>query len=229
MRFLSTVISGLIPGLIAGLILGLLVLTFISPLIFSAEKYEGHSGRQMEGRSGQRNIATVLGTIIVGSAYGLILASAYELTAKRPPPPPIVRGLKFGLLGYFIFSFIPSLAFLPNPPGVEAQASPAVRQTWWLSIIILEVIGLFIYSLVFRRFQSRSRVHGHLFGLMSFIAIALIPFILGLPNGLDKIIIPAQLLILFRVASFATMLVFWLILGVLVGWFNGWLGQEVAP
>src|SRR3990172_7394279 len=133
MRFLSTLVGGLVPGLAAGLILGLLVLTFLTPLILSAEKYEDHPGKQIAGSSGQRNIGTVLGAIIVGSAYGLILASAYELTAKKPPLRPIIRGLKFGLLGYFIVFFIPSLAFLPNPPGVEAQALPAVRQTWWVS------------------------------------------------------------------------------------------------
>lgn len=221
-RFWSGAANGLVPGLLAGLILGFLLLAVVSPLIVKAETYENHSEEGFDGPSNARDVGTILGAIVIGSAYGVILSAIYGLTAKTSPARPVFRGLGFGLLAYFFVSLIPSLGFLPNPPGVEAKAAASVRQAWWLGIMLLEVTGLTAYFLIVSRRVFSSGLWNRLLGLSALAALMSIPFLLGLPNELSSVSIPSQLLFRFRVASLSTLLVFWLVLGALIGGFNSW-------
>ncbi len=219
--------SGLIAGLIAGLILGLLTIAFIAPLVILSEEFESDPETAAGFPVNQRNVFTVIGTIVLGTVYGLILSAVFNLTGRRGRKRFALRGLGFGLLAYLIVSFIPSLAFPPNPPGVEAQASVAVRQGWWLGIIGFEVAGLFAYALTFRHLRTRGKTRARLAGLAAFAGTTSIPFLVGPANKLGEVLVPAQLILDFQLASSAVFLIFWLTLGSLVGWFSGWLGREL--
>lgn len=217
MKFWLVIGNGVIAGIAAGLVLAILILAFSTPLILKAEKYEGHLDSQ---HNDQRNLGTLIGTIIISIVYGLIMSAIYTNTAKKTIKRPLLRGLLFGLIGYLILAFVPALAFLPNPPGVEAKASATVRQVWWFLIIAVELIGALIYFLILRYLKSANKTVKHLLGLITFGLIVMVPFIMGPPNAIGESLIPANLLINFRLVSLLTLLAFWVILGITAGWLS---------
>ena len=226
-RFWPVVVTGLLAGLLAGLLLGALIIKFSSPLILRAEKYESHHGEGASGSGRQRNVGTVLGSAVIGTVYGLMLSTVFALTTKRRMTKHLARGLGYGVVAYLVISFIPSMAFLPNPPGVEAKAAAEVRQAWWLAIIVAEGLGIAMYAFVTRRLQTWRPLLRRLMGLAGFTALTAIPFLLGPPNQLRETLIPMRLLLNFRLTSLAILLVFWLALGASVGWLYGRLSSEV--
>ncbi len=223
MKIWSIISSGVIAGLIAGLVLAMLVLSLATPLILQAEKYEHqdhthHESAATQSETNQRNLGTIAGTSIISILYGLILALIYSLSTRKPVKRPIIRGAALGAIGYTVLALIPSLAFLPNLPGVEAKASATVRQNWWFLIIAVELIGTASYYAIFKYLKISNKFYKHVAGLISFALITAIPFLVGVPNSLEGSLVPDKLLLNFRLVSFSTLLVFWLALGTIIGW-----------
>lgn len=226
MRLWSIAGNGLLAGLISGLVLGFLILVFLGPLILSAEKYESDHGEHAAGSQNQRQLGTMLGAVILGTIYGLVLAAAYAVIDKIRIPWPVLRGLVFGLLGYALISLVPSLAFLPNPPGVEMVASATSRQGWWLAIIGLEITGLIIYHAIFKYWKFNRPLIGHALGLAFLAMLVLIPFVVGIPNQVDRTLVPDALLTNFRLISLLILLCFWVVLGLSVGFLHAWHNRD---
>lgn len=237
MRLWRVIGPGLIAGLIAGFFLGLLIYNVSGPLIKSAERYEAQgAGSQEAGAHGDREpsgearaAATILGTVILSTVYGLVLSIAFNLTGKENHGRFALRGLGFGLVAFVVVTLVPALAFPLNPPGVEAVASASVRQAWWAAIIFAEIVGLLGYRAVLRRWGTENKLRGHVGGVVVFAACAALPFLAGVPGELKEVLVPASLLRTFRLTSLANLFLFWAALGLLTGWISGWLGRSDEP
>lgn len=231
LNFWRTVLSGVFGGTVAGILLGLLILLLVTPLIIKAEKFEHSTVKHEHGQNieqlkegEQHHSSTVVGSILLGLIYGLIVAlifwwfSGSELT--------FVKGLKLGLTGFLMAYFIPSfLVFPPNPPGVETKASVAVRQSWWLAVIGAELLVLWLYRLFKQQFSLSK---AYLFATVAFAFLAL-SFSYLAPNALAKLAVPQSLLLNFRLASLLVMFIFWLTLGVFTGFIYSWLAAAKVP
>lgn len=229
MRLWAVVSTGLIAGLLAGVVWGLFAIEFSTPLIIEAERYEVPAGQEhtdTEASGGRRNVGTVLGTVVLGSIFGLFLSVVFNLTVARRAVSYFWAGLGLGGLFFLTISLVPSLVFPPSPPGVEFTASVAVRQGWWAGIIFLEITGLFAYRQAYRHFGPGSKILGHGVGLALFALIVSLLFIIGPPNQVEQMAIPKTLLSEFQAVFIATMLLFWGVLGLLVGWLSGWHGRD---
>lgn len=216
MQFWRRLASGIIGGTLAGLILGVLILLAITPLINQAEKFEKDSHSYAYDKL--HHWGTLVGAVVLGLVYGLILA----LISLRQETVSFKKGLFIGLAGYFLIYFLPSLVFLPNPPGVEAVASVAVRQSWWFMFLSLNLFWFWVY----RRLQLPLFLQ-HIFGFTGFLGLLSFFFAFA-PRGLTPTNLPTSLLLNFRVASFLVMLVFWLLLGLLTTAVYKWLVKDEA-
>ena len=223
----------LLATLAAGLLAGLLVTPAMYlktvPLIIQAETYEdaggGHShaaeaephdhaaaaavasegeeaGAELPfGRLGN----TILANLVAGAGFALLLGGVALLLGRRITPQ---NGIFWGMAGFFAIAFLPALGLSPELPAMPA-ADLAQRQLWWLSTVVLSGIG--IYLLVLRG-EMISRILG--------LVLIIVPHLYGAPHPEDiSSPIPSLLASQYAVASLATNLFMWVVIGLALGWF----------
>lgn len=231
----------LLATLAAGLLAGLLVTPAMYlktvPLIVQAEVYEeaggGHSHGPAEaaphehaaetpahdhaataapaeeeagaelpfGRLGN----TILANLVAGAGFALLLGGIALLIGR---PITVQNGLYWGMAGFFAVAFLPALGLSPELPAMPA-ADLAERQLWWISTVILSGVGLYLIVL-------RGEIWAKLLGLIAIIA----PHLYGAPHPEDIASpIPSLLASQYAVASLATNLFMWAVIGLALGWF----------
>lgn len=224
----------LLATLAAGLLAGLLVTPAMYlktvPLIIQAETYEdvggGHSHGDAEavaphdhavpavnggeeeagaelpfGRLGN----TLLANLVAGAGFALLLGGVALLLGHRITPK---NGILWGMAGFFAIAFLPALGLSPELPAMPA-ADLAERQLWWLSTVVLSGVGIYLLIL-------RGEVVSKILGLVLIVA----PHLYGAPHPEDiSSPIPSLLASQYAVASLATNLFMWAVIGLALGWF----------
>ncbi|KQT64122.1 MULTISPECIES: CbtA family protein [unclassified Aureimonas] len=246
-------LAALGAGLLAGLLLTPIQYARIVPLILHAETYEDggapHEHASVPGLVGtaqagtlddaplllahstapgeaheeaeapalveSRLLGTVLANLVTGSGFALILA-AVGLVAGRPITA--ANGLVWGALGFGVVSLAPSLGLAPELPAMPA-AELADRQLWWISTVALSALGAGLLIL------GRKP----LLKVLGVLALVL-PQLYGAPQPADLTSpVPPTLAAEFAVASLATSLAFWLILGLALGVLFDRLKRDAGP
>ena len=221
----------LLASLAAGLLAGLLVTPAMYlrtvPLILQAETFEeaggGHSHGEVEaaphdhgavtadaeeegaelpfGRLGN----TILANLVAGAGFALLLGGVALLLGRRIT---VQNGIYWGVAGFFAVAFLPALGLSPELPAMPA-ADLAERQLWWIAAVVLS--GLGIYFVVLRR-----EIWAKILGLVLMAA----PQLYGAPHPEDiSSPVPALLASQYAVASLATNLFMWAVIGLALGWF----------
>ncbi len=223
--------AAILAGIAAGLIMSLIQHTKVVPYIIQAEAYEsgevsaaGHGHGEAEAKKPEdtghshdhgdgwaphdgieRTAFTVLGNVIVGVAFALVLAGAAMLTGL---PLTASNGVTWGLMGFLAFTLAPSAGLPPELPGMMA-ADLFERQVWWWATVAATAIGIVML------FKVPSLA-------MKVAAVALIaaPHLIGAPHiavadaATD---VPAALANAYASASIATSAVLWILIGVFLG------------
>jgi cobalt transporter subunit CbtA len=198
----------------------------VVPLILQAETYENaapaaeetavvadtaathehdHSAEAWAPEDGVERLAyTLLTNVVMAIGFALMLGAGFALAGGANAR----RGLLWGLAGFATFMLAPSLGLPPEVPGTEA-APLADRQLWWWATVLATGGGIAL--LVYGR---RAPLYA--------LAVALIvaPHIIGAPQPeVHGGLAPESLAREFILVVMATMLVFWLALGALSGFF----------
>lgn len=220
----------LLATLAAGLLAGLLVTPAMYlktvPLIIQAETYEdaggGHSHGEAEVAAPHDHAATegedagaelpfgrlgntILANLVAGAGFALLLGGVALLLGRRITPQ---NGIFWGMAGFFAVAFLPALGLSPELPAMPA-ADLAQRQLWWLSTVVLSGVGIYLLVL-------RGEVVSKIFGLVLIVA----PHLYGAPHPEDiSSPIPSLLASQYAVASLATNLFMWAVIGLALGWF----------
>ena len=124
----------------------------------------------------------------------------------------------WGLAGFAVFTLAPGLGLPPELPGMPA-ADLGARQVWWIATAAATAGGLALLAF-------RGTV------LFSLIGVALIiaPHIIGAPQPVShESAVPADLHHSFVVAVTITNLIFWVVLGGLVGIVRPWMQPDRRP
>jgi len=153
----------------------------------------------------ERTFYTLVSNIITAIAFSLLLVGVYMLRGK---PVNYVCGLLWGAAGFAVFSGSTALGLPPELPGMTAAALES-RQIWWIGTVIATATGIGILI------ESKTI-------LPKFIATVLIavPHIIGAPHPhVFDSNVPAELSAQFAVASLMTSLFFWMVLGLVSGYF----------
>ncbi|MER8462435.1 CbtA family protein [Mesorhizobium sp. M1396] len=240
--FRNVVFIAAIAGLVAGVVLACMQAYATVPLILKAEVYEqaggGHSHDHAAapaatdttamstaapapveaiapaGDEGwapadgfERFAFSVLANIVTGIGFALILVAVSEFAGGIGGWR---QGVFWGLAGFAVFTLAPGLGLPPELPAMPA-ADLTQRQIWWTATVVATAIGLGLIA--FRKSLP-----------LAILAVALIvaPHIVGAPQPDSfETLIPEGLHHQFVVAVTLTNLVFWLVLGAVVGVVRG--------
>lgn len=204
-------------GMGAALVLTLIQAIWVSPLILQAETYEqaasaGHSDAHEAGEhhhedagwapedGWQRVTSTAAANLVVGVAFGLVLAGAISLR----PPRKLSTGVLWGLAGYAVFVLAPSAGLPPELPGTQA-ADLYARQLWWVGTAIATGIGL---ALIAFAPKAWLKVAG--------VVLLAVPHLIGSPQlASPEMLAPAALHHEFVIATSMADASFWVTLGLL--------------
>ncbi|RUV28491.1 MULTISPECIES: CbtA family protein [unclassified Mesorhizobium] len=241
--FRNVVFIAAIAGLVAGVVLACMQAYATVPLILKAEVYEQAGGGHTHdhaaapaANAGETNAMTsaapapaeaaapeeegwtpadgferfafnIVANVVTGIGFALILVAASEFAGGIGNWR---QGLFWGFAGFAVFTLAPNLGLPPELPAMPA-ADLTQRQIWWTATVMATAAGLGL--LAFRKSLP-----------LALIAVALIvaPHIVGAPQPDSfESPIPEGLHHQFVVAVTLTNLVFWLVLGGIVGVVRG--------
>lgn len=241
--FRNVVFIAAIAGLVAGVVLACMQAYATVPLILKAEVYEQAGGGHTHdhaaapaANAGDTNAMTsaapapaeaaapeeegwtpadgferfafnIVANVVTGIGFALILVAASEFAGGIGNWR---QGLFWGFAGFAVFTLAPNLGLPPELPAMPA-ADLTQRQIWWTATVVATAAGLGL--LAFRKSLP-----------LALIAVALIvaPHIVGAPQPDSfESPIPEGLHHQFVVAVTLTNLVFWLVLGAVVGVVRG--------
>jgi hypothetical protein len=226
-------IRGLLAGLVAGLAAFAVAYVVGEPTVRAAIAMEqagdehagdGHvhagaaepSAADEVPRSLQSTAGLLTGTLVAGVTFGGLMGVLSALALGRLGRLGIrATTLTIAGIGFVAIYAVPFLAYPPNPPGVGGSESIGYRTAVYFLITAISLIAAITAIMVGRRMARRwgawyaglAAVGGYL--VVTLTAVALMPAINEVPDGF-----PAPLLFNFRIASFATQLTLWGVLGV---------------
>lgn len=151
----------------------------------------------------ERFAFSVLANIVTGIGFALVLVAVSEFAGGIGNWR---QGVFWGLAGFAVFTLAPGLGLPPELPAMPA-ADLMPRQIWWVATVVATAIGLALIA-----FRTSAP--------LTVLAVILIvaPHIVGAPQPDSfETPIPEGLHHQFVVAVTLTNLVFWLVLGAMVG------------
>jgi cobalt transporter subunit CbtA len=203
------VLAAILAGIAAGLVMSAIQHWRVTPLILQAEAYEvAHAnGAEEEAWAPadgvQRTAFTVIFNVLTGVAFALVAAAASLLTRL---PLTSNTGLMWGLAGFATFMLAPSAGLPPELPGMAAGDLTG-RQLWWWSAVAATAGGIGLIALT-RHFAWKAAAIG----------LIALPHVIGAPHATgDASAVPAGLANAFAANAIAVSAVFWIVLGVSLG------------
>jgi predicted cobalt transporter CbtA len=216
----------LLSGAIAGTILGLLNQGLVEPYIERAIQIELQNAQrdgeminpvQFESyRLWQRGGEIVAGTIL-GLSFGALFGLVYAYGRPRfPGSSEIRKALLLSALMWLTLFMLPALKYPANPPAVGDPETINYRQGLYITFVSISGLGALALGLLYVRMRPggpRNVIVPAIYAAVMAAAFVLMP-----PNP-DEIAAPMDLVTAFRIVSGATMTVFWVLLGLIMGLF----------
>lgn len=209
-------VRGLLAGLLAGFVAFGVAYAVGEPSLSAAVALEGPVDAAEVPRSLQATLGLLTGTVVAGTTLGGLAGVLSAVALGRfGRLGARASTLAVAGLGFVGVSLVPFLGYPPNPPGIGDANTIGVRTTLFLTLLVISLIALMTAVLVGRRLVMRiggwyaTLITGLGYLVVSAVAIALMPRYDEVPAGF-----PAGLLYDFRLASLATQLALWAVLGV---------------
>lgn len=178
-------LTGAISGALAGLVAFIFARIFAEPQIQLAIDYEGARDEVQEAvdklnaaagikfpepgpdieifsRGIQRNIGIATGMVLMGLAFGLLIAIAFrlilQLTEGRPPLSGRLTLVLIGLLGWVVVFAVPALKYPPNPPAIGHYFTIHQRGNLYLLTVLSSVVLAIGAAFLARRLAKTMNV-----------------------------------------------------------------------
>lgn len=181
-----------------------------------------HGEGEFEPEGAMRPALSILGTSLLGAAYGVLLSCIFLLAFRLKLlktnfiSNPWVQGTFIGLSGFLILHGLPSIGLPPPLPGVQnSEADFGLRQAWWLKDVFLNLFAMLTLWFGGSALSKISfgKTTGTLISVILAIVLIWIPFgLIGIPEHATETGAPADLQTKFLMASLLVNLVFWIVL-----------------
>jgi predicted cobalt transporter CbtA len=231
LKTLPFVIITLFSGAIAGVVLGLINQAIVEPFIDKAISIEmqrhvakGESidtAQQSQYRMWQKG-----GEVVAAAIYGVSLSALFGIVFvySRRSLPGIDskrKALFLAAVMFFVIFLVPALKYPANPPAVGNPSTIYYRETLYVGFIALSGFSALALALSYSKLNTYllEKKMTILLIVPLIYAVIMISAYIAFPPNPDKVTIPANLMISFRIASVSTIGLFWGVLGMIVGLF----------
>jgi len=213
--------AAIIAGVAAGLLVALFHFVITEPVIEQAVNLE----EQRKAAEGMEEMEVVsrpvqqaglfLGFFVYGLIWALLFGVVYTLAQRiLPGATPGRRGLALALVGYWCLGLAPFLKYPANPPGVGDAESITLRQTLYLTFLVISVLsGILAVAAYHYLDRQRSPMWQRVAIPMAILVVVVGLAGVLLPPNPDAVEIPMNLLDEFRVRSLVGLTLFWALLG----------------
>jgi predicted cobalt transporter CbtA len=226
MKTVTFIAITLLTGAIAGTILAVLNQGIVQPFIEQAIALENERAAakgeminptefgnyRIWQRGGEIAAGTILGTSIA-ALFGLVFAYS---RGSIPASSNKRKALILAGVMWLVLFIVPALKYPGNPPAVGNPETIYYRQS--LYIAYLAISGLTALGLAFL-YRKLGNILAKKVVIPAIYAGIMIVAYLAMPPNPDAITAPMDLVISFRIASAFTMSIFWVLLGIILGWF----------
>lgn len=218
--FRRLILAAVVAGVLSGTAASVVQQVTTVPLILEAERYEtvpapaaasaavehahGHTAPAPAedvpaAEALQRTGLTVVTNLLVGVAYGLLLAGTMLLVGA---PVDARRGLVWGVGGFIAFALAPAAGLPPELPGMGGAGLEA-RQAWWIAAALCAAGGLLALGFARNRLVIAAGV-----------LLAALPHLVGAPHPESpEGAVPPEMAARFAVLSLGVAALFWAALG----------------
>jgi predicted cobalt transporter CbtA len=212
----SPFLRGAVSGAAAGLLAATVAFVVLEPVLREAIALEGAGDDGLVSRAVQERLGAPLAFVLVGIAFGLVLAAVDR--AVRPGGTPWRRSLLLTALLFAAVAAFPQLRYPANPPGVGDPDTVSERTWGYLAAILVGVLLACLIGLAARQLAESGRLDPARQVLLLFGGLALVTVCWALlPGSADPAEVPADLVWDFRIRSLGVTSLLWLTLGVTYG------------
>jgi predicted cobalt transporter CbtA len=227
MKTLPFIIITLFSGAIAGIVLGLINQAIVEPFIDKAVSIETQRhiarGESVDTiQQSQYRIWQKGGEVVAAAMYGVSLSTLFGIVfvySRRSLPgfTNKKKALFLAAIMFFVIFLIPALKYPANPPAVGNPSTIYYRETLYVGFIAVSGFSALALALSYKRLQTYSPEKPTWLIVPLIYAVIMVSSYIAFPPNPDKITIPANLIVSFRIASVFTIGIFWGVLGVIVG------------
>lgn len=176
---------------------------------FVLEEYNAYRFWQ---KGGEIAAGTILG-LSMGGLFGVVFAYSRD---SLPGSNNKKKALVLAAVMLVVLYIVPVLKYPANPPAVGDPETIYVRETLYITLLAISGFGALGLAFLYRKLgknQAKKVVVPAIY--IGIIAAAFV----ALPPNPDEITAPMDLITSFRIASGFTMIVFWALLGIILGAF----------
>lgn len=219
---------GMLSGILGALIAATFALVFAEPKIDAAIAFEAaHAVHAMPGmdeelvsRTVQKTAGLYTAMLMYGTALGGVFAIVFAVLYGRVVRVgPRSLSLLLALATIVVIVLVPAIKYPPTPPAVGLHETVRLRTVAYFGMIGFSVLAAVAGVWIRRRLSGRSTaIDATLAGAAGYVVLVvalqfLLPAIDEVPTTF-----PASLLWQFRIASIATQMVLFVVIGVAFGW-----------
>ena len=224
MDSLTFLVVALISGAIAGTVLGLVNLALVEPYLDKAIGIEvqnaideGDKVDQIEHlnyRFWQKGGEIIAGTVL-GMSFGSLLGIVFAFGRKIINGSNVKKALVLSGVIWLVIFMIPAIKYPANPPSVGSPDTINYRDSLFVSFILISGFTALGLTILYSKWNSKTSLK---FIVVSVIyGVVMVGAFIAVPPCPDKITVPMDLVIEFRIITITTMTMFWIILGTTFG------------
>jgi predicted cobalt transporter CbtA len=228
MKTLTFIGITLLSGAIAGTLLGLINQIVVEPFIDKAIGIEmqrriaageiidlnAQSHYRLWQKGGEIAAGAILG-MSIAALFGIVFAYSRDSLPGHNNNNK-KKALILGGIMFLVLFLVPALKYPANPPAVGDPNTISYRESLYTAILAISGFSALGLAFLYRKLgnkQSKKII------VPSIYAVVIASAYLLLPPNPDKITIPTDLIVSFRIASVFTMGIFWGLLGIILGLF----------
>jgi predicted cobalt transporter CbtA len=231
MKAFTFIAITLLSGALAGVALALINQLVVEPFIERAIALEneraaagGEGGGEIIDPTGLaayrlwQKGGSIAGGAVLGMSLGALLGLVFAYGRDSlPGSSNLKKALVLAAIMWAVLYVVPAIKYPANPPAVGNPETIYLRQS--LYVAILAISGASALGLALARKKILHDKKGAVPALVAVYVAVVASAIVLLPANPDAVTAPADLVNGFRLASGATMTVFWLLMGAILGAF----------
>lgn len=152
---------------------------------------------------------------ILGLSYGALFGIIYAYARKGlPGKSEVAKAITLAGIMWFVLYLVVAVKYPANPPAVGDPATIYFRQALYTAMIAISGFAALGSAIVYKKMGPKSPRKAVAPAIYAAVAIAAF---VALPANPDPATAPESLVNSFRMASAATMTLFWVALGAILG------------